>query len=69
MTELENEMQDLLHYIEMAADKNAAVGSKLYKKLADIRRRRRICKNEIDLLTPVYEQFHATQFLEHLSQL
>ena len=66
---LENNMQDLLHYIEMGSDKNANVGYKLYKQLAEIRRRRRACKNEIDLLQPIYDAFSNTETLNILAQV
>lgn len=67
--ELEQEMQDILHYIEMGTNKNANVGYKLYKKLADIRRERRICKNEAELLQPIYDAFGGGQTLNNLSQI
>lgn len=66
---LEQEMQDLLHYIEMTSDKNANAGYKLYKKLAEIRRERRICKNELDLLQPVYDAFNSNEKLNALAQI
>lgn len=66
ISEIENETQDLLHYIEMAPNKTVSGGYKLYRKLADLRRERRACKNENDLLQPVYEHFHATEVLNKL---
>ncbi len=69
LNELENQMQDLLHYIELTENKNANAGYKLYKQLAIVRRERRVCKNEIDLLQPVYEAFHETGLLNRLSEL
>lgn len=68
-SELENEMQDLLHYIEMAGDKNANIGYKLYKRLAEIRRKRRACQNEIDLLQPIYDNFKDTDLLTKLADI
>mgnify|MGYP007069843679 CR=1 FL=1 len=67
--ELENEMQDLLHYVEISADKNANAGFKLYKRLAEVRRERRACKNEMDLLQPIYDTFHNTGIINKLSEL
>ena len=67
--ELENEMQDLLHYIEMTGDKNANIGFKLYKRLSEVRRERRICQNEIDLLQPIYDSFKDTDLLNTLASI
>lgn len=66
---LEYEMQDLLHYIEMGSDKNANTGYKLYKRLAEIRRERRINKNEMDLLQPIYDAFNGGDKLNVLAQI
>ena len=66
---LENEMQDLLHFIEMGADKNANSGYKLYKRLAEVRRERRVCKNELDLLQPIYDAFGGGEKLNVLAQI
>jgi len=66
--ELEKEMQDLLHYIEMAENKNANVGFKLYKRLAEVRRERRACKNELDLLQPIHDNFKS-DLLNSLSRI
>lgn len=66
---LEQEMQDILHFIEMGSDKNANAGFKLYKQLAEIRRKRRICKNELDLLQPIYDAFGGNEKLNALAQV
>ena len=65
----EQKMQDLLHYIEMTADKNANFGFKLYKQLAEIRRQRRIYKNEMDLLQPVYDEYSDNAKFSMLTKL
>jgi len=52
--ENEKRSNDLLHYIELRNDMNASEGYKAYKKLAEVRRERRCCKNENELLTPLY---------------
>ena len=67
IAELEDEMQDVMHFMEMAKPKNVPTGYKLYKKLTDIRKERRACKNENDLLKPVYDMFHGTKLLDQLS--
>lgn len=53
----DKETQDILHYVELHENMNAAQGNDMYKKLRDVRRKRRQCKNEIDLLEPVYQFF------------
>lgn len=65
--EIETQLVDLEHYIEIARFKTVANGYKLYRKLAELRRERRCCKNENDLLWPIYEYFHATEVLNRLS--
>ena len=67
IAELEDQMQDVMHFMEMAKPKNVPSGYKLYKKLTDIRKERRACKNENDLLKPVYDMFHGTKLLDQLS--
>lgn len=52
--ECEQKSMDLLHYIELHDDMNASDGYKAYKKLAQVRRERRNCKNENELLAPLY---------------
>ena len=68
-SKLENEMQDVLHYVEMDSDKNANTGYKIYKKLAEVRRERRMCKNELDLLQPIYDAFNGTTTLSYLGNV
>ena len=69
LVELDNQVQDILHYIELTENKNANAGYKLYKQLTEVRRERRRCKNEIDLLQPVYDAFHNTDILNRLSEV
>lgn len=69
LSDLDCQMQDLLHYIELSGDKNANAGYKLYKQIAIVRRERRACKNEIDLLQSVYDMFHDTNFLNRLAEV
>jgi len=52
--ECDQKSSDLLHYIELHDDMNASDGYKTYKKLAEVRRERRVCKNENELLAPLY---------------
>lgn len=69
LNELENQMQDVLHFIEMSKDKDIQKGYQLYKHLCEVRRERRQCKNEIDLLQPVYDAFHGTRLLDMLQSV
>ena len=65
--EIENELNDICHYMEISSYKNVPEGYRLYRKLAELRRERRACKNENDLLQPVYQYFHATEVLNKLT--
>lgn len=65
---LENEIQDILHFVEMSTDKNANTGYKLYKQLCELRRERRALKSEMELLQPVYNMFKNTGMLAKLMQ-
>lgn len=67
--EIENELQDIYHYIEISTYKKVPDGYKLYRKMAELRRERRACKNENDLLLPIYEHFHATEVLNKLTMV
>ena len=50
----ERELSDLLHYAELHDNLNACQRNKLYKKIAEVRRLRRACKVEAELLEPLY---------------
>lgn len=67
IAEIEQEINDLEHYMEIASYKTVPNGYRLYRKLAELRRERRACKSECDLLQPIYEYFHATEVLNRLS--
>lgn len=68
-----NKTQDILHYMELSNNQNASRGYALYKHLAEIRRERRACKEEIELLTPVVEFINSlgdtNQFLGRVTQV
>lgn len=68
-TELETETQDLLHYVELSDNMDACKGNKMYKKVREVRRKRRACKNEIDLLKPLYEYLSDKTIINQLSQI
>ena len=67
--EIEAELLDLYHYIEIASNQKVTDGYKLYRRMAELRRERRACKNENDLLWPVYQYFHATDVLPKLANV
>lgn len=69
IVEIEAELNDLNHYMEMASFKTVPNGYKLYRKTSELRKERRCCKNENDLLQPIYEYFHATEVLDRLSKV
>lgn len=69
INQIENELNDLEHYIELSIFKPVVPGYKLYRRLAELRKERRACKNEIDLLQPIWEHFHATEVLNKLSMV
>ena len=52
ITEIDTETQDILHYIELADTRKKIT---IYNRLSEIRRERRCCKNENDVLKPVYD--------------
>lgn len=51
--EADYKTQDILHEIEMSRDKDIRNGYDAYKLLREVRRDRRVCKNENELLRPV----------------
>lgn len=55
LSELNSASSDILHYAELHDDLGGWQGYDLYKKLRDTRRQRRMCKDEIELLTPVLQ--------------
>ena len=65
----ESQMQDLLHYAEMGKNKDASNGYRIYKELCAVRRKRRACQNEMDLLQPIYDMFHDTRILEQIANV
>lgn len=67
ITEIENEMSDIEHYMEISPYKTVAQGYKLYKQLATLRKERRACKDEKILLQNVYNRFKETDILNKVS--
>lgn len=67
--ELDDETQDLLHAIELSPRMNASQGYKIYDKLYAVRNERRLCKNEIDLLKPLYDYLSDKRVINDLTQI
>ena len=59
---VDDELLDILHIIEMEAPKNMYQGWLLYKKIRDNRKRRRPIKDEITILQDVLEEVDAAVF-------
>lgn len=57
----EGELTDIEHEIELSNPKNARDGYKLYKELREIRIRRRVAKDENQILKDTYEYFKSQQ--------
>lgn len=69
ISEIEKQLGDIEHYIEISTNKTVPNGYKLYRKLAELRRERRACKNENDLLQPIYDGFHTNDILNRISKV
>jgi len=63
--EMENTLQDLLHYVEMTDDDDPNI----CLAIRNARRQRRLCKNENDLLQPFYEFISDKTLVNKLSQI
>lgn len=57
----EGELTDIEHEIELSSPKNARDGYKLYKELREIRIRRRVAKDENQILKDTYYYFKSQQ--------
>ena len=69
LVSVENQMQDILHYIEMAPVMKAKDGNRIYRELQEVRKRRRALKSEIELLAPGNEMFPGTKILDQLANV
>lgn len=67
--ETEDKTQDILHFVELSDNMNASRGFRMYQKITEVRRCRRNCKSENDLLQPVYDFITATSIIDQLSQV
>lgn len=59
LQELESMQQDIMHYAELTDNLDRKGANHVYKRLRDVRRRRRIIKNESELLEPVIQWMNA----------
>ena len=55
--EIQGELQDIEHEIELSPNKNMYEGYLLYKQIKDLRMERRRCKEEVEILKDIYEFF------------
>ena len=53
--EIQGELQDIEHEIELSPNKNMYEGYLLYKQIKDLRMERRHCKEEVEILKDMYE--------------
>ena len=59
--QIEEELNDINHEIELGKPKNAAQGYKLYQDIRKLRNKRRTLKEEVELLADTYEYFNSQQ--------
>ena len=59
--EIEEELNDVNHEIELSAPKDMYKGYLMYKTVRELRQRRRQCKDENALLKDMYEYFKSQQ--------
>lgn len=69
IAEIEKELVDVEHYIEISSNKTVTAGYKLYRQLADLRRERRACKNENELLQAIFACFNTSDILNRLTKV
>jgi hypothetical protein len=66
------EQEDIEHEIELDEKADRTIGYRYYRELRDIRRRRRMAKNQNELLQEIYNYFTTDNnktFLDRLSQI
>lgn len=70
--EIQDELQDIMHEIELSAGKDMYSGYLLYKRIRELRIERRRCKEQTELMKETYEYFKSQQgqaFKNKLQQL
>ena len=59
--EIQGELQDILHEIELSSPKDMYNGWLLYKRIRELRIERRRCKEQTELMKETYEFFKSQQ--------
>lgn len=59
--EIQDELQDIEHEIELSSPKDMYNGYLLYKRIRELRIERRRCKEEVELMKDTYEFFKGQQ--------
>ena len=59
--EIEDELQDIFHEIELSPSRNMYAGYLFYKRIRELRIERRRCKEEVELMKETYEFFKSQQ--------
>lgn len=59
--EIEDELQDIYHEIELSPSKDMYAGYLLYRRIRELRIERRRCKYETELMKETYEFFKSQQ--------
>lgn len=70
--QIEEELNDLNHEIELSPPKDMYKGYVLYKNIRDLRVERRCCKEEVELMKDMYDYFtgqHGQQFKSKLQSI
>lgn len=70
--QIQDELQDIFHEIELSPPKNMYAGYLLYKRIRDLRIERRRCKEQTELMKETYEYFKGQQgqaFKNRMQQL
>ena len=61
LDEIQGEIQDVLHEVELSPPKNMYLGYLLYKRLRELRIERRRLKEETELMKETYDYFKGQQ--------
>lgn len=59
--DIEDELQDIYHEIELSPSKDMYAGYLLYRRIRELRIERRRCKEEVELMKETYEFFKSQQ--------
>lgn len=59
--EIEDELQDIFHEVELSPSKNMYAGYLFYKRIRELRIERRRCKEQTEIMKETYEFFKSQQ--------